>query len=58
MYILYAPTTRSKYKPKCNIKLKPLFINPLDHKVYKTHHNAMTIANLVVILCKTEYNNS
>ena len=33
-------------------------INPPAQKVYITHNKAMTIANIVDIFCKTEYNPS
>ena len=47
LYILYDPTTHRKDKPKFNILLKPLSLNPHAQKVYISHNKVMEVANLV-----------
>ena len=38
--------------------LKKLSLNPTDKQVYIIHPKAMTIVNLLDIICTTEYNHS
>ena len=55
---LIIPYNSRKYRPKINILLKPFSLNPPAQYFYITHNIAMMIANLVEIICTTDYYNS